>query len=55
MSFNINKKFQIDHVAIGLDRADISAIEEKLPVLNNLLQFAHRESNFPVLPGHLVL
>lgn len=44
LSFNINKKFQIDHVSIGLETEDIAIIEEKLPVLNSLLQFAHRET-----------
>lgn len=44
LSFDIDKKFQIDHVSIGLNRADIAIIEEKLPTLNNILQFAHRET-----------
>ena len=44
MNSNINKNFQIDHVSIGLDLADIAIIEEELPVLDDILQFALRET-----------
>ncbi len=44
LGLNINKKFRIDHVTIGIDTTDFTAIEEKLPTLQAVLQFARRET-----------